>query len=116
MDMETEERRLAPFKAVMQFGIEPLGDLRLLGFCKIANVVHGDGHLGAPMHNLDWLLKRKVDRGAQDRMPRGHRVHGVAQRREIEPAADAEAIEINGVVGPLLAVVMKPGLEAREGI
>src|SRR5689334_3670268 len=116
--METEERRLPPFKAAMQLRFEPLGDPRLLTFVLrlVANVIHCDGHLGASVHDLNWLLKRKVERGTQDRVTQGHCVHGFPQRREIESADNAEAIEIDGVVGPLLAVVMKPGLEARERI
>src|SRR6478672_1388135 len=118
MNMKTEKRRQAPFKAVMQFGVEPLGDPRLLIFIlrKIANVVHGDCRLCASVHNLERLLERKVERGAHDRVPRGHRVYGLAQYREIETAADAKAVEIDRVACTLLAMVMKPGLQAREWI
>src|SRR6478752_5758130 len=118
MNMETEQRRLAPFKAVMQLGVEPSGDPCLLVFIlrKIANIVHRDCRLCALVHNLERILKRKIERSAHDRVPRGHRVYGIAQCRVVETAADAKAVEIDRVAGPCLTVIMKSGLKMREWI
>ncbi len=96
VDAEAQQQRAGVVEAVGAFGVHIGGDGRVLGrLVESAQVGHGEGHLGAGVHQLHRdRVAAQVEGGAQHRVPLDHPGHRLAELRLLEGSGDPQAVHV----------------------